>query len=556
MRSTLFRLLLFLINIYSVFNGYADNRTHYKELSQSHQQAYLDKNYPKSLEYLLEMKTLAEVNNWKDLQIDVLIDMGHLYSNIMEYDKAMQCFMQSYEIAVGEQNQKGQILSINNIGWLYFLEGDYQKSEEYTRKAYELSIKTNDSVRIGQMAMNLAAASNTIGEIDTAEKYINIALEMLKGRQSIIGMPHAITIKIENLYLKGEYSKAEELALEYIDIFPEALIDDIKSQFLLFLSKVYEKQNNLSKAIFFAHESLNSDPCLKNKIDILNYLSDLHRINKDFVLSLSYKDSAMIAKDSLVKINEMDRMANNQIRIELSNSEKKLIENQLKRQADRRLFAFLIVFILILACVIIWVMRIKSVKNRQEKIIAQNKNQITELELEREKNKQKLLEQQLKRQETLSLLEQTRLNDEIETKNRQLAAKVLFQANRNKLIDEIVTVFSQNPELMENAHIKSLSQRLNMERKESVNNGFLVYFEQINPIFLSSLKEKHPDLKASDIRILSYIYLNLSSKEIANLLNVVPDSLKKKKQRLATKIGIETTELYDYLSNMVKPNGS
>jgi len=554
MRNTLFQLSLFLISICYVSNGYADNRTYYKELSQLYQQAYIDKNYSKSLNCLLEMKTLTEANNWKDLQIDVLIDMGHLYSNIMEYDKAMQCFMQSYEIAVSEQNLKGQILNINNIGWLYSLEENYQKSKEYTKKAYELSLKTNDSLRIGQMAMNVASAANTVGDLDTAEKYINIALEMLKGRQSIIGMPHAITIKIENLYLKGEYSKAEELALEYLEFFPEIQIDDIKSQFFLFLSKIYEKQNNLSKAIFFAHESLNSDPCLKNKIDILNYLSDLHRINKDFVLSLSYKDSAMIAKDSLVKINEMDRMANNQIRIELSNSDKKLIENQLKRQADRRLFAFLIVFILILACVIIWVMRIKSVKNRQEKIIAQNKNQITELELEREKNKQKLLEQQLKRQETLSLLEQTRLNDEIETKNRQLAAKVLFQANRNKLIDEIVTVFSQNPELMENTHIKSLSQRLNMERKESVNNGFLVYFEQINPIFLSSLKEKHPDLKASDIRILSYIYLNLSSKEIANLLNVVPDSLKKKKQRLATKIGIETTELYDYLSNMVKTN--
>ena len=77
-------------------------------------------------------------------------------------------------------------------------------------------------------------------------------------------------------------------------------IDDIKSQFFLFLSKIYEKQGNLSKAIFFAHESLKSKPFLKNKIEVFNYLSDLHRINKNFTLSLSYKDSAMIDRKSVV----------------------------------------------------------------------------------------------------------------------------------------------------------------------------------------------------------------------------------------------------------------
>ena len=260
----------------------------------------------------------------------------------------------------------------------------------------------------------------------------------------------------------------------------------------------------------------------------------------------------MIVKDSLVKINEMDRIVNNQIRVDLLNSDKKLIENQLKQQTDRRFFVFLIVTIFVLACVIIWILRIGSVRNKQEKEISENKRRIAELELDKEKNRQKLLEQQLKEQETMSLLEEERLNNEIETKNRQLTAKVLFQSNRNKLIDDILGVFLKTPELMENPSIQSLCHQLKMERQESINNGFLVYFEQLNPAFLLALKEKHPDLTPNDIRMLSYVYLNLSTKEIANLLNIVPDSLKKKKQRLAGKLGIDTTELYNYLTSIVK----
>jgi Tfp pilus assembly protein PilF/DNA-binding CsgD family transcriptional regulator len=550
MFKILFRLYLLLVFACFFFEGHASDRSYYDELSQKYQKAYIDKDFSNSLKYLLEMKSLAETNNWKDLQVDVLNDMGHFYSTVLEYDKAMQYFTQSYEIAVSQQNLKGQTLALSNIGWLYSLEGNFRESQKYAKRAYDLSLKANDSVRIGQMAMNLAAAANTVGELGMAEKYIDIALEMLKNRQSIVGMPHAVTVKIENLYLKEEYKKAEQLALSYIDQFPEKQIDDIKAQFFFFLSKIYRKQDDFSNAVFYAHEALKAQPSLKHAVDICEHLSDLYQDNKQFELALSYKDFAMMAKDSLVKINEMDRITNNQIRIELSNSEKKLLENQLKQKADRRFFIGLIFSIFVLACIVIWILRIKSVKDKQEKIISENKRQITELELDKEKNRQKLLEQQLREQETISLLEQERLNNEIEAKNRQLTAKVLFQTNRNKLIDEIIGVFLKNPELMETPSIQSLYHKLKMERQESVNNGFLVYFEQLNPVFLSFLKERHPNLTANDIRMLSYIYLNLSTKEIANLLNVQSDSLKKKKQRLAAKLGIDTTELYNYLTSI------
>lgn len=552
MRKLLFRIFLLWIFTCLFFDVYADNKTYYDQLFNSYKEEYIKKNYSKSLEYLLEMKQMAENNDWKEAQMYVLSDIGLLYTNIFEYDKAMQCYLESYDIAISIKNKKGEVIVLNNIGWQYSLEGNHEKSKEYVMKAYSIAVSINDSLRIGQMAMNLADSYHRSETIDSAEKYIDIALDMLKNQNNPIGMPHAVAIKMENLYLKEKYKEAEVLALDYLKIFPEILIDDIKARFFLVLSKIYYRQKNIQEALYYAHRALNAVPALISIVEVYSHLSDLYKNNNNFSLALLYKDSAMIAKDSLVKMNEIDRIVNNQIRADLLNSEKELIKNQLKQQNDRKLFIFSIVFIFVLACIIIWILRIQAVKNKQAKIISENKRQIAELELDKEKNKKKVMEQQYKEQETISLLEQEKLRNEIEVKNRQLTAKVLFQTNRNKLIDGIIEVFLKNPQLLENPTIKSLYQQLKMERRESVNNGFLVYFEQLNPVFFSTLKEKHPDLTANDIRVLSYIYLNLSTKEISNLLNIVPDSLKKKKQRLAGRLGIDTTELHNYLTNIIK----
>jgi tetratricopeptide (TPR) repeat protein len=528
-----------------------NTRTYYEKLSKLYQQATLNRNYSKSMEYLTEMRTLAEKNNWKDLQIEALNDMGLLYTDIFDYDKAMDCYMTSYDIAIKESSIKGQIIALNNIGRQFALEKEYDKSKEYVKKAYDIACKWGDSLRIGQIAMNIAASANETGELDTATKYIDISLNMLKNQSNIIGLSHARTVKIETLYLKQQYDEAEQLALITLEQFSEKQIDDIKAQFLLFFSKIYEKKGQLQKAIHVANEALNNYPQLMNKIEIYKHLSELYLEMNMFSLAMQYKDSIIITKDSLAKINERDRALNTQIKIDLLRSEKELTHSKLKQKTERILFISIISFISILSLIIVWLFRVQLSKNKQNKIISENNRKIIELELEQEKHKKILLEQQLKEQEVLVLLEQERLNNEIEVKNRQLTAKAISESNRIELFEEVIHILSEIPKYEDNQVLRAVIQKLKAQRNESLLDDFLSYFEQINPIFLNTLKEKHPDLSANDIRILSYFYLNLSTKEIASLLNILPDSLKKKKQRLACKLGVETTDLYSYLVNLI-----
>ncbi|OEK07191.1 hypothetical protein BFP71_05935 [Roseivirga misakiensis] len=59
--------------------------------------------------------------------------------------------------------------------------------------------------------------------------------------------------------------------------------------------------------------------------------------------------------------------------------------------------------------------------------------------------------------------------------------------------------------------------------------------------FQQQLKKTYPCLTAYDLRLCTYLKANLSTKEIATLLNITPDSVKKAKHRLRKKLSIDAT---------------
>lgn len=64
----------------------------------------------------------------------------------------------------------------------------------------------------------------------------------------------------------------------------------------------------------------------------------------------------------------------------------------------------------------------------------------------------------------------------------------------------------------------------------------LMELESSNSRFQDQLKYRCPGLTAYDLRLCTYLKSNLSTKEIAMLLNITPDSVKKAKHRLRKKM--------------------
>lgn len=77
---------------------------------------------------------------------------------------------------------------------------------------------------------------------------------------------------------------------------------------------------------------------------------------------------------------------------------------------------------------------------------------------------------------------------------------------------------------------------------------FKLKFKELNPTFLEQLLIAHPDLSKSEIRLLTLTKIGYSLKEIATILSIAPDSVKKAKSRVRKKMNLsKDIVLNDYL---------
>jgi len=80
---------------------------------------------------------------------------------------------------------------------------------------------------------------------------------------------------------------------------------------------------------------------------------------------------------------------------------------------------------------------------------------------------------------------------------------------------------------------------------------FKTYFEEVHNDFISRLKEKHSGLTPREIHLSAYIRMNLSSKEIASLLNITYRGVEISRYRLRKKLELSReVSLSSYLLNI------
>jgi DNA-binding CsgD family transcriptional regulator len=135
--------------------------------------------------------------------------------------------------------------------------------------------------------------------------------------------------------------------------------------------------------------------------------------------------------------------------------------------------------------------------------------------------------------------EQEELQAKLEANQRELASNALYIYQKNEMLTElqkqIERLSADNNQPKEVIReIKSTIQ--NNLHLESDWERFKLHFEQVHPTFFSDLSTKCADLTPYEVRLSAYLHLNMSTKEIATLLNINPDSVYKAKTRLNKKL--------------------
>jgi len=174
----------------------------------------------------------------------------------------------------------------------------------------------------------------------------------------------------------------------------------------------------------------------------------------------------------------------------------------------------------------------------------------------------KLLEQEMQfREKTLHAekeivtLRNDSLQSQINFKNRELANNTLHLINKNRILNDIkhqLLLLKDNSAATDrHAELAGLIGKINKElRNEKIHKLFDEYFDDVHQDFLNRLKEKHGKLSPRELRLCAYLKMNLTTKEIAPLMNISVRGVEIGRYRLRKKLDLAREEnLINYLIN-------
>ena len=158
-------------------------------------------------------------------------------------------------------------------------------------------------------------------------------------------------------------------------------------------------------------------------------------------------------------------------------------------------------------------------------------------------------------EQKITKLEKKQLEVAVEFKNKELATTTMHLVQRGKLLskigDELLPLVQQTTSKESANDLKKVIRLLNeAKRLDNDWDQFAVHFDQVHANFLSNLKVKYPNLSPSDLKLCAYLKLNLSSKEIAQLLNITSRAVEVSRYRLRKKLNLTPEiNLFDFLLN-------
>lgn len=163
--------------------------------------------------------------------------------------------------------------------------------------------------------------------------------------------------------------------------------------------------------------------------------------------------------------------------------------------------------------------------------------------LEKEKEEQ-LRQEAIANEQKIVKLKNEQLQADLESKSRELTNSAMNIVYKNELLqkikDEIYSFRDANGKKLGADQLrridKVIDEGLNDERDWNV---FEKSFNETHENFFKKLKARYPELVPNDLKLCAYLRMNMSSKEIASLLNISLRGVEIRRYRLRRKLDLE-----------------
>lgn len=578
-------------SLLTVYQNQSEGINKIETLDHLYYEVFQKKKPEDVLPYVKEQLRLSKAFDYKKGEGDALFNYGNYFRRTYSFDSARHYFQLAKPIWETIKNKAGMFKTLNGLAKVEQLSGNFDESIALYRDVMQTAIDMKSGIRIAETNREIATIYMDKGVYELGIKHMLAGLSGLDSLKKphprqradmLVGMG-----RIESL--RGNDEAALEPLMEGLEIFEDQEnhlwecithteigyaylgLDNIDKGIEHFkksleisinsgrkgfeaicyhnLGLANRKKGNLELAEQFLKKSIDlGKTTANNSVSSLNELGSLSLEKNEPLESIKHHTEAIQLADSIKSLVELkDGYKGRSLAYELDGQYQKALE-------DKKQFIILNDSIF------------NSTKSQQIEELRtiyeteKKEQQITLLEQEAKVSKlQKYLlggglglsvlvlgfgfygvRQKLKRNKA----EKAKLDAELDFKKKELTTHALHLAKKNEVLESI----KQKAEALKkeesvNTGYQNLIRTIDFDLQDDNNwKNFSRYFEEVHKDFNSNVKARFPEVTPNELRLLALLKMNLSSKEIANILNISHEGIKKARYRLRKKLNIQTED--------------
>lgn len=172
--------------------------------------------------------------------------------------------------------------------------------------------------------------------------------------------------------------------------------------------------------------------------------------------------------------------------------------------------------------------------------------------LRREEQRRQEAERQAE-EKKIQQMKSEMLEAELQNKNNELSLQTSALVKRNQAVQNLLDELERQKETLGDRYPNKLYSRMKTLMEESLNDQadwllFESHFNSAHQSFIDRLRQQYSDITSGDLRICCLLRMNLSTKEIASLLNVSVRAIELRRYRLRKRLALDAdTNLIDFL---------
>ncbi|MDV7138716.1 tetratricopeptide repeat protein [Maribacter sp. TH_r10] len=458
--------------------------------------------------------------------------LGEIYFEKGNYKIALEHTLTALRFFEDKSDEVRTADALKQLADIEYQLENYDSSIEYAEKAISIYEKHDDKIYMSYAYNTAGLAAEELGDSHLAHKHFDASINLAREMNVQTMISQSLNDLARLHYNKGEYLKSRILLKESLAL---SELQDIKlnqTEALQEIANLDVKEGKFEQAL----THINKNIAISEKIGALPTLRDALKTRAEIrnglnQSNLAYKDlqEYHFLNDSIFNIKKSQQIEELKAIYETEKKETEIALhkeeiNTLNEKAKvdkltKGLYAGGMFTFVAVSGLLFFGFRQRMKRNR----------------IAREK------------QEEI-------YKQEIAYKKKELTSQTLHLVQKNTFIQE----------LMENLqNIKNSPEKFKMEfrrivmllKKENASDKdwevFKTYFSEVHNDFDQKLKTLSEDISEKEIRLAAFLRMNLTTKEIAATLNVLPDSILKSKYRLKKKLGLnKETDLTQFLNSL------